>query len=688
MAAIRSIVKPFAINVINTMEKTNVGKKLLNFIFTFQKTNRRCGSLKNSTIFTIKNITKFYHPTIKLNRGLQIKKLFSKIDIEIPKKGFIYSLDPLKSLLYYNRPIDNISVDYTLILNNSLENLRKKYENTPIKNPTYIKNQLDLIEGIEIFLNKEIIELKKSNRADKEKYISFLENIKDKKPSSFEEALQRILFYNQILWQTGHNLIGLGRLDKILEKFYKEDDSLTKEQTLTLIQDFLKTLNRYYWFKSNSLLGDTGQVIVLGGKEEDGTYFYNDLTLLFIKAIAELNKPDPKILLRVSENTPRFLIEESLKSINTGIGNPLLSNDDIIIPKLIEFGYEPKDAYNHVVSACWEPAPIAKGMEVNNSDVLIFIKPLNDMLDNEDLNEVNNFEDLMDIYKKYLGEYLVEIIEGIHELTWEEDPILSLFIDNCDDNQLDISKGVAKYNNVGLTTVSMSNTVNSLLNIKKLVFEDNKYTLEYLNEARKNNFEEDNNLYSILSNEKYYGNNNEEAINLTNEITEFTSNIFNQHLTPLGGKFKYGLSAPTYISSAEMINASFDGRKKGEPFTVHISQGGKSDYTGLMNFAAKLNYTDTFNGNVVDFITTPSFIDENFDKFVDFLMLSIKLGFFQMQMNVVSSETLLNAKKNPEKYQNLIVRVWGFSAYFNDLPESYQNVLIKRALINEGKATA
>ena len=81
----------------------------------------------------------------------------------------------------------------------------------------------------------------------------------------------------------------------------------------------------------------------------------------------------------------------------------------------------------------------------------------------------------------------------------------------------------------------------------------------------------------------------------------------------------------------------------------------------------------------------PSFISNNFDKMVDFILLSISLGFYQMQMNVIDSETLINAKKNPELYQNLIVRVWGFSAYFNDLPENYKDLLIERALINEGK---
>ena len=105
-----------------------------------------------------------------------------------------------------------------------------------------------------------------------------------------------------------------------------------------------------------------------------------------------------------------------------------------------------------------------------------------------------------------------------------------------------------------------------------------------------------------------------------------------------------------------------------------------------MRFASKLDYSGSrFNGNVVDLMVTPNFIEKNFDKFLDYLILSLDMGVFQIQLNVVDSKTLIDAKENPDKYPNLIVRVWGFSAYFKDLPESYQDVLIKRAIENESR---
>lgn len=191
-----------------------------------------------------------------------------------------------------------------------------------------------------------------------------------------------------------------------------------------------------------------------------------------------------------------------------------------------------------------------------------------------------------------------------------------------------------------------------------------------------------------LKNQKIkYGTDSEEVIEISNEIIKYATKILDQNKNPLGGKYKFGLSAPTYIDESVNFPASFDGRKKGEPFGVHISSDLSNGYTELIQFASKLDYGENrFNGNVVDFIVSPIFIENNFSKFVDFLLLSVKSGFFEMQMNVVSSKKLIEARKNPDKFPNLIVRVWGFSAYFRDLPDEYKDYLIERALKSESNS--
>ena len=131
---------------------------------------------------------------------------------------------------------------------------------------------------------------------------------------------------------------------------------------------------------------------------------------------------------------------------------------------------------------------------------------------------------------------------------------------------------------------------------------------------------------------------------------------------------------------------TFDGRKDGDFLDVHMSSKDAVSYTEQILFASKLAYDGCCsNGNVLDFFVVPQFIKNDLEKFKILIESGIRLGFFQMQMNVMSSSMLIRAKEDPDKYRNLIVRVWGFSAYFVDLPESYQNVLIERALRSEGK---
>lgn len=661
------------------LEQYDFTKKFLIYSLITRKQNWKNKDIKKTSIGVFKNLSNFYTPSLKESKAQQLNDLFEKVDINIPENGFIFTIDEFKTVNYKHRIADNLSIDYSKILNTSLNDLKEKYTDFD----DYSKNQLKTLEAIEILINRIINELELSNRKDKEEFIDYFENIKNKKVDNFKEALQRILFFNQLLWQTGHNLNGFGRLDYVLNDIY-ENDSISKDEALKLIKDFLRAGHSYYVYKSNSLIGDTGQIIVLGGIT-DNDYFTNDLTYLFIDAVKDLQLPDPKLILRYSNEIPDDLFNLAIECMATGVGSPLISNDNEVIPNLINFGYDKEHAQNYVVSACWEPAPVGKGLELNNIDSLVFIEPLNELLDNEDLSKFKDFDEFFDKFKDYLFDYTNDLLNEINSKEWEEDSLLSLFIDDCDSNKKDFSQGGAHYNNYGLTSVSLSNTVNSLYNVKKLVFEDNSYTLEELNNLRKGNFK-DESIINTLKNQIKFGMDNPEIIDLTNNITEFTNQIFKSRTNKFGAKFKFGLSAPSYIAKSPNVKASFDGRRDSQPFNVHISNEDNKDYTELMRFASKLDYSDSrFNGNVVDFMITPDFINKNFDKFSDFLKISMDMGVFQMQLNVVDSKTLIDAQKNPDSYPNLIVRVWGFSTYFNDLPKDYQDVLIKRALENEGK---
>ncbi len=665
------------------LDKLN-GTSLLKHLINNYKYYRKYGIL-NTIIYFLKGTFRRYCPSLKLSKGEQIKRLLSKCNININKEGFIYSIDSYKVLNNKKRILDNFTIDYSIILDNSLEDLINKVK--LIDNIDYRNNLLNVLEGINIILDKEINKLSDSKRLDKDKYLGYLNNIKNGKCKSFEEALQRILFFNQLLWQTNHMLNGLGRLDLLLDKYYEKDkDNYTEDEIINIIKDFLLKLHDNYWYKSNSLLGDTGQIIILGGTLEDNTYFTNDLTYYFIRCIKDLQIPDPKILLRVNKDVPNDLMELSLSCIKTGVGCPLLANDEVIINNLIKFGYEKKDAYNYVTSACWEPLILGDSLDQNNVDSIVYIKPFNKLLDEYDLDKIDNIKKLLSVYKTYLEEYLKDFLIK-NSFKWEEDPLISLFITSCNKRGIDISNGGAKYNNYGFTSVSLPNLVNSILNIETLVFKEHKYTLKELNNARLNNFKDESILKDIKNVKERFGQDSDHIIDITNNIINIVGDYLNDKRNIFNGKYKFGLSAPSYISASYNVLASLCGRHNYEPFDVHISINKYSNgYTELFSFASSLNYSNnSFNGNVIDFIVSKTFIEKNFDKFNLFLKLSIDKGFFETQMNVINSDILLRAKKNPQEFPNLIVRVWGFSAYFNDLPDEYKDVIIKRTLEYEGK---
>lgn len=627
--------------------------------------------IRYKNILNIKESDKIIY--FNSNKTKQIIKMIDSININIkPNKRFQHWIDENIKLINKNCLIGNIPPHYGKIIDYSLNDLILHSN----------KEQQKLLQSISKYIDKIILVLEQYNDDIYIKNtIKCFKNIKDTKANNLEEALQRILFWSSLFWQSGHKLVGLGRLDVLLNKF---ENDYSNEQTILILKDFLSELHNYYEFKSSVLLGDIGQIIIIGGLNEDGSYFCNKLTYAFIEAVKECQYSDPKLLLRVSENAPKDLIRYSLECISTGVGSPLLSNDNIVIPRLIEFGYDAKDAFNYVTSACWEPVSYGNSLEQNNLININFSKVISVLLKDKKINNITCFDDFLNLYKNKLEKQIIDCLQTINRIKWENDPLFTMFTENCSSLNIDISNGGAKYNDYGILSVGMSNAVNSLLNIKKHVFENGNTSLKEINKIISENrsFDELN----IDLSDDYYGHDDNTTIQLTNDILIFTSNILKNYKNPLGGKVKFGLSSPGYISEGEQTDITFDNRKSGMPLGVHISANDSVAYSELVSFASQLKYTgEGSNGNVIDYFVSPDFIQNNLEKFTNFIVLSIKKGFFQMQMNVVNSETLIKAKLNPELFPNLIVRVWGFSAYFKDLPEDYQDVLINRARLAEGR---
>lgn len=611
------------------------------------------------------------------------EKLFESIEIKHDASDrFYYYIDEKKTLAVKGSVISNFTIDYSSIINGNLE---KNVEKADHQSEYYIAAK-KILKSIEKYADRVIDTAKKEeNKEYEERIRRALKEIVRVSADSYESALQRILFINQLLWQTRHRQNGLGMLDRILDDIYKHDINrgiITKEKAIDITVDFLKVLSKHYSYKSEALLGDIGQIIILGGLKNANEYYSSDLTEVFLIAQMRNNKPDPKTLLRVSEKMPIGIMECAVKALNGKNGSPLFSNDDVIVPMLQQFGIKEEDSYDYCVSACWEPLIPGKSIDQNNIEVLDYFNPLENVLISA--KKDIDFEELMILYKAELIKEVERVIEKIEKYRWAKDPLVSMFFNSCNEKSVDVAIGGAEYNNYGITTVGMSNTIDTIFFLKEEVFKKHRYSFDELEMIRKNNFKSHEEIYEvILKYKKHFGHDSEETINLVNQITDIVNQAVSQYENYLEGKLKFGLSSPAYIMRSKKSKADYSGRKDGDPYAVHISSL-DSTYTELVNFAGKLDYSGhRINGNVVDFFVSPDFLVKNEKKFVVFMMQAIKAGYYQMQMNIMDSQTLEDAKRNPEKYPGLIVRVWGFSSYFNELPESYKDILIKRAKESE-----
>lgn len=644
--------------------------KLFSIVFLFYKENR----VAKTPVQALKRVLSHFREIKVYGGNCSREKILAKARFDADGcHTFIYTWDVYKTVKVRGKILGNCTIDYSKILNYGLSHYYLDGDDE------FAKTNNSILDAILSYIERLADYVKDSEIANKKNIVPYLQRFKNEPAQNLEEALQRILVINQIQWQLGHILVGLGRLDYCLDR-YVEDEAEAKN----LLREFFSLLHKYYIIKSNALMGDTGQIVILGGRTAEGECFSNKYTKLIIEIIQELHLPDPKVLLRINKDMEDDMWENIIHAMSSNIGSPLISNDDEIIEHMVAFGYEREDANNYITSACWEPIA-GNCYEQNNILSLNYLEPFERISQKHDVKKIDTFERLMDLYYEELKGYIEDILRYLDTLKWEKDALYSMFDENARNSRKDVSAGGSKYNNYGILTVAMANTVNSLNNICEVVFEKKLYTYAELDSYRRANFRNHEAEYQLLKNaDKKWGHDEELVCGFVNQITEKTQVFLEAYYNPLGGKLKFGLSSPHYIMNSVNYPASFDGRRKGEPFAVHISSGEGIAYTELMNFASKLDYTGKrFNGNVVDFMVTPALFNQNAAQFTKLIKVSLLQGCCQLQANVIDAATLILAKNNPNDFPNLIVRVWGFNAYFNELPEEYKDYLIERAKQSE-----
>lgn len=267
----------------------------------------------------------------------QMRKCFSKINIDV-NTSYIY---PYDAWVYREIPLGfklicSITVDFSKVLNTDFRVLKNNLY--LCKDEGFAKRHITLIESIESLNERICKELNSTKESRAQELVEFFPEMLYRKPQSLDEAIQKLLFFDALLWQANHWHIGLGRLDLILEDYYQHDirkGIVTKERAREMLVNMIKTLGKDTKTKSKTLLGDTGQYILLGGLQKDGTTFNGALTELFLDIFEEYHHTDPKLILRVNEDTSDAVWQKAVKCVMNGNGSPLFMNEKPIVGNMI-----------------------------------------------------------------------------------------------------------------------------------------------------------------------------------------------------------------------------------------------------------------------------------------------------------------------------------------------------------------
>ncbi len=592
------------------------------------------------------------------------------------------------NLMFDGGIVCNISSDYAINLNNGFDERIKQIDNELQKDIAKeekdellaMKNSILAIYKLCEKYRQEALLVGNDTLAD------ILTRVPYKKPENYHEALVFLRIMNFGLWLNGNKHNTLGRFDQYMYPFFKKDfDSglLSEEEAKNLTEEFFVSINFDADLYPGVQQGDNGQSLVLGGVKKDGTDAYNELSKICLEASLELKLIDPKINLRVNKNTDMKWFRLGTELTKQGLGFPQYSNDDVVIPSLVKLGYDLEDARDYVVAACWEFIIPGVAMDIPNIDALSFPKVVDMSIRDERFNKVQSIDEFYQIVDENIAKEVKRMVDLSHRYFLIPSPFQSVLMTNCVENRKDIAVK-AKYNNIGFHGAGLSTAADSLAAIQKMIFENQKIDQETLLNALDSDFVGYEKLRNELLECPKMGNNEDYVDNIACHLLEKFGDECSKYHNDRGGIYRAGTgTAMYYIWFSQNMGATPDGRKAGEPFSANYSPSLSHNFKGVLSVIksfTKPHLEKACNGGplTLEFHDTLFRNEEGSEKVAELVKTFIILGGHQLQLNAINRETLLDAQKHPEKYPNLIVRVWGWSGYFNELDLVYQNHIIKR----------
>ena len=532
-------------------------------------------------------------------------------------------------------------------------------------------------------------------------------------PETVHEALQHYWFIHLgvVTELNPWDSFNPGRLDQSLYPIYKkemEQGTTTKEQVYEVLQSFWVKFNNH---PSPPKVGVTAEesntytdfcLINVGGVKEDGSDGVNEMSYILLDVIREMRLLQPSSMIQVSKKNPDKFIRKAVDIIKTGFGQPSVFNTDALVQEMLRAGKDVKDARNGGCSGCVETGAfgteayiltgyfnLPKILELTLNDG--FDKRTNMQLGPHTGNPVDfkSYDEFFEAYKKQVRYFMDIKLAGnnIIERVFMKNmpvPFLSILIDDCIARGKDYMCGGARYNSTYIQGVGLGSMTDMLTAIKYQVFDKKNITMQTLLDALAADFKGYEKLqYDLVYNTPKYGNDDDYADEQEVQVFNMYYDAINGHKSPRGADYRVNMLPTTcHVYFGSVTAATPDGRNAWKVLSEGISPVQGADTNGptaVIRSAAKIDHIKT-GGTLLNQKFTPSLLqtEEGCMNVVHLIRSYFRMDGHHIQFNVVNADTLRDAQKHPENYRDLIVRVAGYSDYFNDLGEDLQNEIINR----------
>ncbi|KGM95773.1 pyruvate formate-lyase [Clostridium novyi A str. 4552] len=640
---------------------------------------------------------------------------------------------------YYFNGLGHISVDYKKVLElgfkGIVDEIKHQMDKADKSDPEYIKKRTfweAVIISCEATINyakryaklaEELSEKTEDSKRKEEllKIAEICNKVPENPATTFYEACQSFWFIQAVisLESNGH-AISPARFDQYMYPYFKNDidnDVVTKEQNREILQCL--------WVKFNDLTKvrdetttkafsgySMFQNLIVGGQTEEGKDATNELSYMCLDATGSLKLPQPSLSVRIWSKTPEEFLLRTCELTRLGTGLPAFYNDEVIIPMLVNNGMTLEDARDYAIVGCVEPQKPGKTDGWYDAAFFNLAQILKLTIDNGKMDgkqvgprtgefeEFKNIDEVIEAYKKQMEYFVSQMVSADNcvDIAHRERaplPFLSAMLDDCIAKGKSIQEGGGHYRFSGPLGVGIANVGDSFMAIKKLVFDDEKITLDKLKQALDTNFGEDekdegkkNELQGIkqmlLHRAPKFGNDIDEVDEFTREGALIYCNEVLKHFNQRGGKFLPGLyPVSNNVHLGSLVGATPDGREAYQPIADGVSPTRGADVNGptaAANSVAKLEHYAAPSGTLFNQKFNPNSLkgDNGLKNLATLIRSYFDHKGMHIQFNVVDKNVLLDAQKHPEKYRDLIVRVAGYSAQFICLDKGIQDDIIKR----------